>query len=80
MKGNIFRCHIHRKEAFATKALALKRLGEVLSEDRIDVKGRKPDRVHFDERCGFWHLTSEHRSPSQIRRQEAIAKRMGHEV
>jgi hypothetical protein len=74
--GNIFRCSKHSKEAFTSKQRALDRLDEVLAEERAGSQ-KTPHRVHYDDVCGFWHLTSEHRPRSVTTAEENIAKRRG---
>jgi hypothetical protein len=74
--GTIFRCGKHHKEAFTSKQRALDRLEEVLAEKRIGTR-KAPHRVHYDDGCGFWHLTSEHRPRSDVAAEENLAKQRG---
>ena len=74
--GSTFRCAKHRKEAFTSKQRALDRLTKVLAEERIGTK-KTPHRVHYDDGCGFWHLTSKHRAHSKAAAEENLAKQKG---
>lgn len=74
--GAIFRCAKHSKEAFTSKQRALDRLREVQAQERIGTR-KVPHRVHYDDGCGFWHLTSEHRPRSVTAAEENLAKQRG---
>jgi hypothetical protein len=76
VKGNIFRCRKHSKEAFTSKERALARLDEVLAAERAGTD-KTPHRAHYDDDCGFWHLTSERRTRSETVAEEGLARKKG---
>lgn len=75
-RGNIFRCVKHRKEAFTSKDRAAARLEEVLAQDRAGTR-KVPHRVHYDDGCGFWHLTSKQQPNLKAAAEENLARRKG---
>lgn len=54
-----FRCKRHNKIAFGNEEVAMAELVRIEALPMEKWRSKKPVRVYKDERCNFWHLTSE---------------------
>lgn len=54
----LMRCRPCGKEIFASEGLAEEELNRIKALPTYP-GGKKPVRSYFEQRCGFWHLTSQ---------------------
>lgn len=56
-----FKCRRHRKDCYTSEGRAHAAMHQILAEIKASphVRDKLPCRAYFDEKCGFWHLTSQ---------------------